>query len=74
MLQVATIPYLSTNAYEVPWLHLDIANCVIKFLGHHCIHTFVIFLLLVATFEQVQQSFYSLLSHFCCHMPHGFKV
>ncbi len=42
-LQVSTISYFSTNAYEVPWLHLNIASCVMKFLGHHCILTFVIF-------------------------------
>jgi hypothetical protein len=71
---VATISHLSMNAYAVPWLHLNIIGCVMKFFGPS-LHSYLCdFLLLATIFEQVQQSFCSSFSHFFCHMPHGFEV
>jgi hypothetical protein len=32
-LPVATIFHLSMNAYEIPWLHLDIIGYVMNFFG-----------------------------------------
>jgi hypothetical protein len=62
--------HLSMNAYEVPWLHLDIIGCVMKFFGPSLHYYLCHFLLLATIFEQVQQIFCSPLSHFLvkCHM------
>jgi hypothetical protein len=74
MLQVATISYLSTNAYEVPWLHLDIASCVIKILGHHCIHAIFDYLLQPLNKFNKKIAHYYLIFVVTCHTVLMFEV
>ncbi len=75
-LQVSTISYFSTNVYELPWLHLDIISCVMKFLGHHCIFTFVIFNYLLQPLNKFNKVFarHCFILFVTCHMSLRFEV
>ncbi len=74
--------HLSMNTFKVPWLHLEVASCVLKkvnaflciqcLLEHHCILTFVGFDYLLQHLNGFQ-GFCSPLSCLFGCMPHSFE-
>jgi len=71
---IATISHLSMNAYAVPWLHLNIIGCVMKFFGPS-LHSYLCDYLL-QSLNKFNKVFvrHSLIFLVTCHMVLRFEI